>query len=157
MNWDAIGASAEAIAAIGVIASLIYLALQIRASARASAVESRIQTIRLLTDVMDSYVQNPDLNELYRKGLADTKSLSKEEYLRFSDLCLKTFWSISGAYFQFQTGVLDKGGWQECLSAIRYWVKSPGVVDWWRQFGRDSFGEDFQRFIDEEIARQQGS
>ena len=32
MNWDAIGAIAELLGAIGVIASLIYLATQIRQS-----------------------------------------------------------------------------------------------------------------------------
>ena len=30
MNWDAIGASAEMLAAIGVIISLVYLAVQMR-------------------------------------------------------------------------------------------------------------------------------
>jgi hypothetical protein len=39
MNWDAIGATAESIAALGVITSLIYLAVQIRSSTRASAAE----------------------------------------------------------------------------------------------------------------------
>jgi hypothetical protein len=32
MNWDAIGAVAELLGAIGVIASLVYLAVQIRQS-----------------------------------------------------------------------------------------------------------------------------
>jgi len=36
MNWDAIGAIAEAIGAAGVVASLLYLAREIRTSARVS-------------------------------------------------------------------------------------------------------------------------
>ena len=154
MNWDAIGAVAEAIAAIGVIASLIYLAFQIRASSRASAIESRIQTIRLLSDVMDGVVLNEVINDVYQRGLSNHESLSKDEYLRFSNICLKTFWYLSAAHYQFRMGVLDNGGWQECVITARFWVRSPGVQYWWKSFGRVSFGEDFQDFIDDEISRQ---
>jgi hypothetical protein len=38
MNWDAIGAIAELVAAICVISSLVYLASQVRASTRAAVV-----------------------------------------------------------------------------------------------------------------------
>ncbi len=34
MNWDAIGAIAELFGAVGVIASLVYLAVQIRQNTR---------------------------------------------------------------------------------------------------------------------------
>ncbi len=36
MNWDAIGAIAELLGAIGVIGSLVYLATQLKASTQAS-------------------------------------------------------------------------------------------------------------------------
>ena len=45
MNWDAIGAMAELAGALGVIASLIYVATQIRQSTRASSVEAKLATI----------------------------------------------------------------------------------------------------------------
>ncbi|MBW2423751.1 MAG: hypothetical protein JRG86_05855 [Deltaproteobacteria bacterium] len=91
MNWDAIGAIAESIGAAAVVASLVYLSLQIRASTRASAVESKLQTTRLLTDVLDSVVEAPELNDLYQRGLANLDSLSKDEYLQFSNIALKMF------------------------------------------------------------------
>lgn len=34
LNWDAVGSVAESVGAFGVIASLIYLAFQVRASTR---------------------------------------------------------------------------------------------------------------------------
>ena len=39
MNWDAVGAIAELLGAIGVIGSLIYLATQVRSSNLASQVD----------------------------------------------------------------------------------------------------------------------
>jgi hypothetical protein len=61
MNWDAIGAIAEALGAAGVIASLLYLTTQVRASTRVSAVEAKLQSTRLLTESIDPVIQTPEL------------------------------------------------------------------------------------------------
>ncbi len=71
MNWDAIGAVAEALGAAGVIASLLYLAIQVRASTRASAVEAKLQSTRLLGETMDVVIHSPELADIYGRGLAD--------------------------------------------------------------------------------------
>ncbi|MFT6433132.1 MAG: hypothetical protein ACJAVI_001174, partial [Candidatus Azotimanducaceae bacterium] len=42
MNWETIGAISETIGAAGMIATLLYLSLQVRAGTRASAVESKL-------------------------------------------------------------------------------------------------------------------
>lgn len=46
MNWDAIGAIAELLAAIGVIVSLIFVGLQVKKS----NAEARLATIQATTD-----------------------------------------------------------------------------------------------------------
>jgi hypothetical protein len=50
VNWDAVGAVAELVGASGVIASLLYLAVQVRASTRASLVDAKLESARLLND-----------------------------------------------------------------------------------------------------------
>jgi len=152
VNWDAIGAIAEAIGAAGVIASLLYLASQVHGSTRASAVEAKLQSTRLLTDLMDSWIQAPELTDLHLRGLADLESLSKEEYYRFSNLCLKAFWFFSAAHFQFRTRTLSESNWYESKIALHFWLRGPGLQAWWAEFGRASFGPVFRGFIDAEIA-----
>ena len=52
MNWNAIGAVAELVGASGVIASLLYLAVQIRQSTKQSIAEQvpeKIRQINLIT------------------------------------------------------------------------------------------------------------
>ena len=48
MNWDAIGAIAEALGAVGVIATLLFLSFQFRQSARATQAENTRETLRSL-------------------------------------------------------------------------------------------------------------
>ena len=152
MNWDAIGAVAEAIGAAAVVASLLYLALQIRASTRASAVESKLQTTRLLTEVLDSFIHSPELNDLAERGFVDLDSLSRSERAQFSNLALKLFWFFSAAQFQFRTGVLGEADWHEVKVAMHFWLRRPGTRTWWTRFGRSSFNPHFQRAVDAEIA-----
>lgn len=59
VNWDAIGAIAELAGAAGVIASLIFVGLQVRGSNRASAVESKLQSTRLLHVFIDMLIEAP--------------------------------------------------------------------------------------------------
>ena len=48
MNWEAVGALAEGLGAIGVIVSLLYLASQVRTNTRASRVEAKLTATRAL-------------------------------------------------------------------------------------------------------------
>jgi hypothetical protein len=114
MNWDALGAVSELIGAAAVMASLLYLAVQVRASARASAVEAKLQTTRLLSDFVDSLIQSPELSALFIKGRRDLDSLSEDEYRRFSNMSLKAFWYFSAGRFRAIPGSCGFGGrWPE--------------------------------------------
>ena len=151
MNWDAVGAVAELVGAVGVVASLLYLAVQVRASNRASTVEAKLESARLLNDFIDSLIQNPELNALWLKGRKSLESLPPEEYLRFSNMCLKGMWFFSAGYFQFRTGTLADDDWFEVRAVIRFWLHGQGCRDWWEKVGRPMYGDDFTAFIESEI------
>lgn len=90
MNWDAIAAIAELTAAVGVIASLVYLATQIRHSRQqmvqnTKAVESQVAWAHAsaVREIYYSRAENPEFNEF----VATFKSwnLSRVEQLREDD------------------------------------------------------------------------
>ena len=154
MNWDAIGAVAEAIGALGVIASLLYLAMQVRASTRASAVESKLASTRFYTDFLSSLIQSPELNELFLRGRKDLANLTPQEFIRFSNLSLQSFSFFSAGYFQFRHGTLSEGDWFENRAIILFWLRGAGCRQWWNDVGRTLFGADLVAFIDSEIGRR---
>ena len=152
MNWDAIGAIGEAIGAAGVIASLLYLAVQVRASTRASAIESKLASSRIYTDFLGSLVQSPELNRLFVQGRDDLASLSsKDDYYRFSNLALQSFSHFSATYFQYRQSTLSDSDWFETRAVVHYWLRGAGCRAWWHKLGRHMFGPDFVTFIDSEI------
>ena len=152
MNWDALGAIAELVGALAVVASLLYLAVQVRASTRALAVEAKLESARLLNDFIDSLIHNPELNALWLKGRKNLESLPAEEYLRFSNMCLKGFWFFSAGYFQFRQGTLTEDGWFEVRAVVRFWLNGKGCRDWWEKVGRSMYGNQFVAFIESEIS-----
>jgi len=152
VNWDAIGAIAELVGAAGVVASLLYLAAQVHTSNRASAVHAKLESTRLLSEFNDLWIQHPELNVLVLRGRTSLDSLSRDEYLQFSNMSLKAFWFFSAGHFQFRQRTLSEGDWFELRAVIHYWLRAQGCQDWWHKQGRGMFGSEFVTFVEAEIA-----
>jgi len=144
MNWDAIGAIAELLGAVGVIASLVYLATQIRQSrdqirrnsesveaATALAVSEATQH-RLLV-----LAQTPDLAEAMRK-MESGDELSATERIQLGFFTRATLRGIENTFVQHGRGMIADEVWQGYESLLRNAVRSLVVQEWWPSSGRHS-------------------
>jgi len=156
MNWEAAGAIAETIAALGVVVSLIYLANQARSEARATTVANKLASTKLLTDFMDPLIANPELMDLLMRGRTGA-TLTEVDRYRFSNMCLKAFWFFSAIQVQLRMRMLSDEDWTEAQAVLRFWLDGPGVRAWWRNGARTRFGGAFVAFIDDEIGRIEAS
>ena len=148
MNWEAVGAVGEIIGAIGVIASLLYVAMQVRVSNKASLIESKLAISRMHSDFLGSLIQNPELDEILRRGLAGLEPLSKEDYHRFSNMAVQAFTFFSAGYFQVEAGTISSDEWHESEIIIQYWVQGPGFKNWWNKNGRKRYSPKFVSYMD---------
>jgi hypothetical protein len=147
MNWDAIGAVSETLGAAGVIASLIYLASQLRSNAVASAVEAKLTTTRFLTDFNRDLINNPELYDLWDRGAKNPDSLDRAEFIRFSNLNLNAFWFFSAGHYQKRIGTLDDDEFHEMESIMRFWCSRPGVREWWKRYGYNRYNPAFVEYV----------
>jgi hypothetical protein len=88
MNWEAVGAIANVLAAVGVIATLIYLSIQIRQNnnqLRGAATIAVYDSQRGLTDTL---TEDEELYKIALRGNEDLDSLDPWEKQRF------TIWAI---------------------------------------------------------------
>ena len=106
MNWEAIGAIAEAVGAAGVIASLVYLGVQIRSNTRAAKVAAYQQMIAAGRDLSLAVFANNDLFEtmVRRWGLTDQEEIDKTREGLFFDSTLAAWES---QVYQHEQGMLD--------------------------------------------------
>ena len=82
MNWEAIGAIGEILGAMAVFASLIYLAIQIRAQIG----QQRKLAIENLTDNWLSALEtqtHPEIAAVWTKGMSDFDALDLSEQAQF--------------------------------------------------------------------------
>ncbi len=148
MNWDALGAIAEAAGAIGVVGSLAYLALQIRNNTqglRSGAVQSITdRTVELaLTLATDATI-----SEILDRGYTAFDSLSEDEQRRFRQVIHAQMQNYEAAYYHYRSGFLDVSQWLPMQRRLEYAFGRPGVRELWRGLSR-AHGDEFVAVCEE--------
>jgi hypothetical protein len=89
MNWDAFGAIAEMVGAAAVVATLLYLAVQLRAANRQTELESFRHTWDGLNQFCDLLSSSKDMASIVNRGRESLSSLDADETLMFEHLHLR--------------------------------------------------------------------
>jgi len=79
MNWDAIGAIAESVGAVSVVASLVYLGIQLRQNSRTISEEIFQNLLNNYHGAMDNLISDPTLNRIWHTGLREFDALDQDE------------------------------------------------------------------------------
>jgi hypothetical protein len=112
VNWEAISAIGQIVGALGVVISLIYLAREVRRNTRAT----QLAAMRSMHDAFNRWIQqisgNPDLSELYYRGIHDFESLKGAELVRFSALMVEAFRRSEEMYYLQVEGRLEPYVWK---------------------------------------------
>ena len=153
MQWDAIGAVAELLGALGVIASLFYVASQIRRNS--SALEA--STNQAVSDSTQQRLLAPAQNPSLAAALANSRSnfdeLTPTENVQVTFFDRATFRGIQNVFFQHRQGLLSEDAWRDYEGIIRNNLSRPDVPVWWRT-ERDTFDEEFAAYVDRLLAER---
>lgn len=148
MDWSAVSAIAGVFAAVFVGITVVYLALQIKASAQAT----HSQTYHLATSALAEFSgflgRDKELARIFRIGMADHTALTPDELTQFSYLGISLFRRFENVYFQYQSGMIDEDFWVGHRDNILWYFHRPGMKAWWTE-RRFSFSKRFQKFLDD--------
>lgn len=157
MNWDAISAIAEAVGAIAVVISLVYVAVQIRQNTEQSAHNARAtelaafeRNIEASNRLRELLILHPDLAELFVGGSADFKALEPSDRFRFGLLMRNVFMAIQGAYIRQMTlgeGPLEGSAPDRIVDEL---ISNAGVREWLAS-GDFDWRPSFRNFVDERL------
>jgi len=152
VNWDAIGALAELVGALGVILSLVYLAFQIRQNTNAMRGAAHESHISRVTNVTLGIGTNPQASELIARGSRDFGSLSHTERAQYRHPMGALLIGAEATLYQFKRGNLEEEIWERSRATFQSVVPFPGFHDYWVN-ARDNFTPGFQAVVDAEIER----
>jgi len=146
MNWDAIGAIAELFGATGVIASLLYLARQMRngaADARRAAAQA---VLAKLNTEYESVSTHHQLAEVFVRGSATLSALSPEEAVQFSALLLSFVRPYEELLHYKRAGAVEDWVWESVELVVLPQLTTPGGLEWWAK-RRSWFTSTFQAHV----------
>ncbi|MDP2481314.1 MAG: hypothetical protein Q8W51_11485 [Candidatus Palauibacterales bacterium] len=150
MNWNAIQAVAELAAALGVLASLLYLASQVRAASLEGQRSRYNEVSSSLTDISRDWSISDTLSDIMFRGLRDPSDLEPDEIFRLYSSIYGTMKAWEAAYqYSLQRGVHAWGasGLRATMSSL---MAFPGMQHYWVA-RRSWFSTDFQDEVDRVI------
>ena len=154
MNWDAIGAIAELLGALGVILTLIYLAIQIRQNTASSSATAEVSFGQDFIAWHARVNAQPELGRIWDAALENPDALSKDEVRRFIFVIAELFLIFEGQYKLFQKGYISSDSWQSKTDMMLGFLRNSLVEQWWNK-RMTPFSSEFIEYI-ESLDRQKG-
>lgn len=147
MNLETINAIAQLIAAIGVVASLFYLAVQIRQNTRSQKSVVVDSLTRSLMELLGPQAHDVEFTRAFTRVIKDWDGASDEDRARTVAVLLAVFKLSENAWFQKRQGTLDAQQWEGWDAYARMYFHLPGVKSWW-QLRRAAFAPGFRDYIE---------
>lgn len=146
MDIVELGAIGELVGGVAVIASLVFVGLQVRQSNTVAKAES-IRTVS--TEAAQAFLTtcDPELVRVVRRGVQDFASLTHNEQSVASGFLAAVF---VNAQTTFSVRSSSRPSRMEQIGAS--WIAAPGLRPWW-QAAQDSFSPAFVRQL-EELAQE---
>jgi hypothetical protein len=152
MNWDAVGAVGELVGAVAVIATLIYLAIQVKDSARAARSAAVTDATNAMQQFYSGLGNNPQTSELFLRGMANPESMAQESQFQFLMLLHSAFLAFQRSFFLAQEGTLDVGLRDSIGTSILTVNRMPGMRFYWRQ-RKSYFQPEFIEWVESLLAQ----
>ena len=155
-EWGAIG---EIIGGIAVVASLVYLAIQIRQNTRQLSESMKAMELAAFernvssgNRVREMFILNKDITELYQQGLKDYAALSDQEKIRFDLILSNMFSEFQGAYIRQLTYRHDPADFEGSMRMLERLLVQPAIRAWIRR-AKPDWRPEFSTMVAERVQR----
>ncbi len=147
MNWEALGAVAELIAALGVIITLLYLAMQIKEQTKESKLAATRDLARDWTEALQFGTGDEWNFELYQRAVNDYASLSGGDRIRAYIMLSSAMRIIEIQHFHVSAGNFEPTMFTAMEYRVKQLIELPGVRYWWKDH-KEQFSEDFIAYVE---------
>jgi len=143
MNLNDLANLAQIVAAVGVVVSLIYLAVQIRGNTKVAGAQARHALSDFALRFSIFRAEHADRFARLESGVELTDGDRVFQYWSHVQMLLH-----AETYFHHhQLGLMPDQHWRGYVRYMTRYVQSPAFVEVWKDIG-PGFSEDFARWID---------
>jgi hypothetical protein len=156
MGWDAVAAISSLIASISVTLTVVYLAIQVKRSTRATYSQTYQFATQALGEMAAIVGSSKETARIFTVGMATPDKLDEYEFNQFAYLGISLFRRYENVFFQYQSGMIDDDFWIGHRDNLLWFYHRPGTQRWW-QARRLTFSESFREFLESTSAREVNS
>ena len=149
---DALGNIGDFVGGIAVIATLIYLAVQVRHNTRSTRLASMQSTMFAAQNVGILPAQDRDLARVVRVGLTTPDELDADEFQQFRYFLMNMLRVHEDMFVQHRAGVVDDQTWMARSSSLRTIFSMPGGRRVWDS--SNAYRDDFQAWMESELGHE---
>ena len=153
MSLEQLGLIADIVGAIAIIVTLVYLAIQVKDSARAS----RSAAVTDATTAMQAFYQelgsDSATSRLFLEGLRNPDALSEEDRFQYLMMMHSCYLGFQRSFFLAREGTLDVALRDSIGTAMHAVNHLPGIHLYWRQ-RKGYFQPEFVEWVEDLLARQ---
>ena len=152
MDWEALGSVSALVASIATLATLFYLAIQVRESNRLARSSSLLAVLDgFASNDLNQAFQYPELNEISSRAHLDWENLPKKEKGLFDSLMTQKLLHFQKIMLYHENGLIDEDNYTAWLKHTVGQVITPGGRQWWRHASK-IMSADIITIVDEYIA-----
>ena len=144
MTIQDLGSVGEFVAAVATVATLLYLAIQLRNNSRVTRFEGHLETRKMLAE-SQRLIAEPDKARIWNAGLRDPSSLGEDELSSFYSIMFLLVNAID-AGLEYQRVTHDKDFYRPQGDFLAVLATQPGFKQWW-SFASNTFNSDLNRRV----------
>ena len=157
MSFEQISYLAQIVASVAVVASLIFVAFQIKQNTAALQRNEHNSTMAQWTVIRMGIAGNRDLAELMTAGLQGERAMDAADQLRLEQLLAEHAWAAFHIWDRTQRGIFPKGTFEMTGGALLCGLLGTAVgATWWRNAKHIGFIPGFVADVDAMLARDNG-
>ena len=156
MDADKIGRWLQILGIAALVASLVFVGLELRQSHEIAIADIYQQRSAMLIEVHAIRLSSDLLHETISKAHAGEPLTDVEKSLLTTHfLPMFSYWENN--HFQYQMGLMPEEQWNASRNTIRNYIRRPGFLEWWQRERlqvRKSFADAVDEVIEEQDAKQ---
>src|SRR5438046_7048514 len=158
MSLEQLSYLAQIIGSVGVIASLVFVGLQIKHNTAALQRNEHNSTMAQWTVLRQAIAQNREIAELMTAGLSGERALDAADQLRLEQMLQEYAWASFHIWDRTQRGVFPKGTFEATAGAFLCGLlTTPRGGTWWRNAKQTGFIPGFVLDVDALLAKNTGA
>jgi len=156
MNWDALGAIGEVVGAFAVVATLVYLAFQIKQSTAATTSASMHSLLGDWREFCRGWAANTAFVTLHRKGSQNFDSLNPDEKYQFFLFMVDFVFQAQVANEMWEQGTISRYDRDVWVNFVISSLNTPGGREMWAQT-RHIYTPNIAEILTDGLERESGN